>query len=285
MMIDFHPDDKRLLLYHFDSTTSTQDEAKRIAEAFSDSNDEQPFETFCVTTTSQSSGRGTSGRQWLGAPGNIFVTIGIPMATWMKQTASVPLTLLPLKIGTLTAQLVQALLEECRLEKDSNQKDLDPFVTVKWPNDVLCDGNKISGTLIESANGWFLIGVGINLEYAPKIPTTGANHGRSSTSVRDYCSITNRSDAGEDDEKRQRYERAHRAGVELAYKLHSWLHIESDVSAKTSDSILGGWQQFVDWDMELVMRDTPNRERVKLVDVLPDGRVKVKNVNDGTRRS
>lgn len=113
MAVDFHPDDRRLLLYHFESSTSTQDEAKLIAEAFGSSNDSE-VATFCVTTTTQTSGRGTSGRQWFGTPGNVFVTIGIQQSTWSKQLPGVPLTLLPLKVGEMTARTVQRLLDDCR---------------------------------------------------------------------------------------------------------------------------------------------------------------------------
>ena len=44
-------------------------------------------------------------------------------------------------------------------------------------------------------------------------------------------------------------------------------------------------KSWVDWDMELIMRDTPNRERVKLVNVLDDGRVQVIGQEDGIQRT
>ena len=48
----------------------------------------------------------------------------------------------------------------------------------------------------------------------------------------------------------------------------------------TAQTIVDGWKRWLDWDMELVMRDTPDRERVKLVNVLPDGRVEVVDVKN-----
>ena len=51
---------------------------------------------------------------------------------------------------------------------------------VKWPNDVLVDGRKISGILLESASGvgpapaWLAIGIGINLAYHPEGTETPA---------------------------------------------------------------------------------------------------------------
>jgi len=203
----------------------------------------------------------------------------------------VPITLLPLKVGELTAKKVQSILDGC-LETTSNRAPTTttdstmqaddnknaPFVTVKWPNDVLCDGKKISGALIESANGWFLIGVGINLDYAPDIPTNGPNYGRPSVSIRDYCPSL-----------QETKQQARQVGIDLAYDLHSWLHQDSSNSIgdqeQSASSIVEGWKQWLDWDMELVMRDTPGRERVRLIDVLPDGRVQVMNRDDGTKRT
>lgn len=153
----YHPKHNQLYLYHFDETTSTQDEAKIIAEELSaraQQNPPHPPPSFVVTTTSQTNGRGTSGRQWLGAPGNIFVTIGIPQSSWLglrsgattgggsgsRRTGStskvVPLTLLPLKVGTEVAQLVHDKLFDhsiCHHPKSMSMSP--PRVTVKWPND------------------------------------------------------------------------------------------------------------------------------------------------------
>jgi biotin-(acetyl-CoA carboxylase) ligase len=298
MTVEYHPDDRRFLVYHFESTTSTQDEAKLLAEALpsdpkrDNNNDENSniVSTFCVTAVEQTSGRGTSGRQWLGVPGNVFVTIGVPQSTWISHLPNVPLTLLPLKVGELTARTVQRLLDECRMETDTNVNSNDyhsystthehePFVTVKWPNDVLCDHKKISGTLIESSAGWFLIGIGINLQYAPEVPTSGANHGRPSVSVRDYCPVSK----AEIDENLIKH-KARQVGVQLAYDLHTWLNDDITLASEEADNILIRWKEWLDWDMDLVIRDTLGREKVRLLDVLPDGRVQVQNVNDGTIR-
>ncbi len=323
LTVDFHPDDRRLLLYHFESTTSTQDEAKMIAESLSlgpskaaaspqKKNDlDHDVQTFCVTATSQSLGRGTSGRQWMGAPGNVFVTIGIPIKTWMGLRDSdggrgrtVPLTLLPLRIGDLVASRVQAVLdEECGAMTTTRQAmppdSSPPMVTVKWPNDVLVDDRKISGTLIESAHDWFLIGIGINLAHAPDIPTSGPDHGRLAVSISDLCNDqrgSTLSRATTKDYGTALSSKAREVGVQLAYDLHGWLnHRPSSSTTSTTTpstsagyvsagSIVEGWKRWLDWDMEWTMRDTTDRERVRIVDVLSDGRIQVSNVDDGSQR-
>ena len=272
-----HPDDAKLLLYHFESTSSTQDEARLVAEQYVKQNNDDDIHAFCVTATEQTSGRGTSGRQWMGARGNTFVTIGIRQATWMEDLKGIPLTLLPLKIGSLVANRVQELLDECKASDDTG---VAPLVTVKWPNDVLVNEKKISGVLIESSsNGWFLIGIGVNLAYAPVVPTSGPNHGRTSTCVQDYCSSPDWSKLVED--------KARRMGVNLASDLNQWIQKTSAAGSpnEASLSVLNDWKKWVDWDMELVMRDTPNQERVRMIDLLPDGRIQVVGQDDGALRT
>lgn len=48
----------------------------------------------------------------------------------------------------------------------------EPLVRLKWPNDVLVAGDKVSGVLIESGPApsgglWLAVGVGVNLAHAP----------------------------------------------------------------------------------------------------------------------
>ena len=38
---------------------------------------------------------------------------------------------------------------------------------LKWPNDVLLDGGKVAGILLESSGDQLIIGVGVNLAHAP----------------------------------------------------------------------------------------------------------------------
>jgi BirA family biotin operon repressor/biotin-[acetyl-CoA-carboxylase] ligase len=40
-------------------------------------------------------------------------------------------------------------------------------VTIKWPNDILAGGRKLSGILLERAGGAIVIGIGVNLAHHP----------------------------------------------------------------------------------------------------------------------
>lgn len=304
MLPQRHSQDSRLWVYAFDAISSTQDEAKRLcaedgfttapAAAADDDDDDEttmpppPPTSFVVTTREQSQGRGTNGRVWMGQPGNVFVTLGIRQDDWMRS--GIPLTLLPLQVGSMVAQHVHHyLMSQCR-RSSSNSSSFFPTVTVKWPNDVLVNEQKIAGILIESSTssqggGWFLIGIGVNLAYAPSITSDGPNRGRPATSLASWChhnfTTTNttatQTTAAED------------FGVALGYDLHSFVQQqaknEGGTTAAAPQQILDDWKKWIDWDLELELRDTPGREKVKMVDVLPDGRIQVEHLKDGRRQT
>jgi BirA family biotin operon repressor/biotin-[acetyl-CoA-carboxylase] ligase len=97
----------------------------------------------------QTAGRGRAGRSWLSAPGS---TLMFSLA-WTLRGPLGRLAGLPLAVGV---SLAESLIE------------LGLPVTLKWPNDVLRDGAKLAGILVETrtgANGelWAVIGAGINL--------------------------------------------------------------------------------------------------------------------------
>lgn len=114
---------------------------------------------FWLTADEQTQGRGRMDRQWVSAPGNLYSTfVGSP-----PPLAS--LSLLPFAVSLAVRDaLVEHLLEA---RQDA--------VTLKWPNDVLIDGAKTSGILIEYRSErqrapLMAIGIGINIEHAPDIP-------------------------------------------------------------------------------------------------------------------
>mmetsp|Transcript_9185 Transcript_9185/g.19604 ORF Transcript_9185/g.19604 Transcript_9185/m.19604 type:complete len:481 (+) Transcript_9185:275-1717(+) len=309
-----HPKDGNLWLYHVESTTSTMDVAKLLVEnRFIDNNNENKndvinFEgnqptTFLISASSQSKGRGTTQRNWKSSQrGNALFTIGIQQSSWMvglksvNQGMMVPLTLLPLKVGSLVAFRVKECLERC-VDGGVNateEKQLMPMVTVKWPNDVLLrvifdsvddpSHEKIAGILIESSQDWFLIGIGINVGYAPDIPKEGADYGRQATCLSRFCEAksTNGSSWTEEDHWTEVSKELAR---DLAYDLSSWLNQPPSSQGNLAESILHEWRTFVEWDMELVLRDTEARERVTLTSVLEDGRVVVKVKDTGEIRT
>lgn len=285
------------------------DEAKSIVENKFAEPDEHPTNngnvptSFLISATSQSNGRGTTQRQWKSAQkGNALFTIGIPQSSWMSDLKSknhgkmVPLTLLPLKVGSLVAFHVQRALEDCVANAGETAQAM-PRPTVKWPNDVLLKSpqqqeshEKVAGILIESAQDWFLIGIGINVGYAPSIPSEGVDYGRKATSLSQHCRAA---EGGTDAdivgaEENHWIEVSKKLAMDIAYDLHSWLHPLTSspfFNVHSGEAILDQWKSYIDWDMELILRDTPERERVTLKAILEDGRVVVQEVDTGLTRT
>jgi BirA family biotin operon repressor/biotin-[acetyl-CoA-carboxylase] ligase len=100
----------------------------------------------------QTAGRGRAGRTWHSAAG---ATLTFSLA-WKFRLPAQALLGLPLAIGVVIAEVLAQFDVDARL---------------KWPNDVLRDGEKVSGILIETAVAkssagaqmWAVIGVGINV--------------------------------------------------------------------------------------------------------------------------
>jgi BirA family transcriptional regulator, biotin operon repressor / biotin---[acetyl-CoA-carboxylase] ligase len=132
---------------HFETIGSTNDEARRLAAA----GDTGPV---WITADEQTAGRGRRGRVWVSPKGNLMST----------------LLLDPQRPAAECAQLsfVSAIAAADTVARFAPDAD----VHVKWPNDVLAQGRKISGILLESASAgrepYFLaIGIGINLAHFP----------------------------------------------------------------------------------------------------------------------
>ena len=296
-----HHQDPNLWLYHVEKTTSTMDEARKIVDSITtepDDSSDAP-KSFLISASSQSRGRGTTQRNWKSSQrGNSLFTIGIPQSSWMidlkkkNDGTMIPLTLLPLRIGSLVAQQIQNSLEGCIKDKYQGSNVEAPTVTVKWPNDVLLKQSsstqssyeKVAGILIESAKDWFIIGIGINVGYAPHIPKEGVDFGRQATCFSRYCNAAE-SDDDDDDSEEYWVEVSKKLAIDIAYDLHSWLHSKSNVEDHSGEAILDTWKSFLDWDMELVLRDKQKREHVTLTDVKDDGRVIVREVETGIIRT
>lgn len=101
---------------------------------------------------SQTAGRGRAGRSWLSAPGK-SLTFSL---AWKFHAPVQALVGLPLAVGVALADALAMFNVNVRL---------------KWPNDVLHEGRKLAGILIETATAghvphdasWAVIGIGINM--------------------------------------------------------------------------------------------------------------------------
>jgi BirA family transcriptional regulator, biotin operon repressor / biotin---[acetyl-CoA-carboxylase] ligase len=110
----------------------------------------------------QSAGRGRQGRSWLDGPGN-----------FMGSTA---VRLLPQDPPPASLSFVAALaVYEVLLARVAKPLSLQ----LKWPNDVLLDGAKLAGILLERAGDAAVIGIGVNLAWSPELAGRATGHLRS----------------------------------------------------------------------------------------------------------
>jgi BirA family biotin operon repressor/biotin-[acetyl-CoA-carboxylase] ligase len=107
-----------------------------------------------VRADRQTAGRGRRGRSWTGLEGNLFISGIHHLACSPSEAAQ-----LSFAAALATAEMIDAHIDPAR-------------VTLKWPNDVLIDGAKVAGVLLEAnttARGVELVvGVGVNLAAAPQ---------------------------------------------------------------------------------------------------------------------
>jgi BirA family biotin operon repressor/biotin-[acetyl-CoA-carboxylase] ligase len=141
---------------HLRETTSTNDRARALALAGA------PHGTL-VTAGAQTAGRGRQGRTWVGPPGRALL-LSLLLRTYDP--------LLPLRAGLAVADLAGGVAR------------------VKWPNDVLLDGRKLAGVLVEARPeaGWAVLGIGVNValdpaELPPEVRAIAATLGRPATAL------------------------------------------------------------------------------------------------------
>jgi len=141
------PPGYRLIAY--DSIGSTNDEAKRLAGAGAP-------ERTVLWALEQTAGRGRRGRVWVSQPGNFYASLILRPDCPASRAA---------QLGFVAALAIGGALDAiCP----------SPGPSYKWPNDVLINGRKVAGILLESEMigcerpSFVIVGVGVNLTAAPQ---------------------------------------------------------------------------------------------------------------------
>jgi BirA family transcriptional regulator, biotin operon repressor / biotin---[acetyl-CoA-carboxylase] ligase len=114
-----------------------------------------------IVANEQSGGRGRRGRAWISPVGNLYATL---MLTDPGPTRAAPQLGFVAGLALHDAAVAAA-------------PALAPRLGLKWPNDLLCAGRKISGILIEGEGDpvAVAIGIGVNCRHHPdatEIPAT-----------------------------------------------------------------------------------------------------------------
>jgi BirA family biotin operon repressor/biotin-[acetyl-CoA-carboxylase] ligase len=100
----------------------------------------------------QTAGRGRQGREWISPQGNLYATICV----------TPPVTRNPAQLAFVAGLAVLDALSEAVSEAVP-----DAGFTLKWPNDILASGRKLSGILIEAGDHGYAIGIGVNIVASP----------------------------------------------------------------------------------------------------------------------
>lgn len=141
----------------FDTLASTNQQATQMAKSgdVDLSNDAK----LIVYTQNQTAGRGRSGRTWLSSDQTLTATILLSSKAPKNQVA---------QLAFVAALAVHKTV--CQYVNDDKHKSIG----LKWPNDVLVQGRKLAGILIESCivkanpDSVLAIGIGMNIGDIPK---------------------------------------------------------------------------------------------------------------------
>lgn len=143
--------------YHllaYDTLDSTNDEARRLAGGGASHG-------AVVWARRQTAGRGRMGREWVSAEGNLFATILLSPSRPALEHAQISFV-----AAVAAAEALESIIAEPQ------------DIRCKWPNDLLFQGRKLGGILLESFTAqpgaaagtvpWVMVGIGINVDSAPE---------------------------------------------------------------------------------------------------------------------
>lgn len=99
-----------------------------------------------VLSSCQTAGKGRSGRQWISKDGT-----GLYASVLMRPKLS------PAKMPLLALVTAVAAREAVA--------GAGGAPLIKWPNDIVLDGKKVCGILLEAGPGWAVAGIGVNVSH------------------------------------------------------------------------------------------------------------------------
>lgn len=144
-------EDYHLLTY--DVLDSTNEEAKRLAGGGASHG-------AVIWAKQQTAGKGRMGREWVSPPGNLYVSILLRPPCELPECSQ-----LSFVTATAAVETLKPIIPG------------DGAIEAKWPNDILYDGRKLGGILLESFTTldeygedqqWVVVGAGINIEDYPE---------------------------------------------------------------------------------------------------------------------
>jgi BirA family biotin operon repressor/biotin-[acetyl-CoA-carboxylase] ligase len=111
-----------------------------------------------VIVTEQTAGRGQFRRNWVSPAGNLYASWVWPPLSGSNHSTAYQENLIPLVAAYIVAHSLELLGVDVR---------------IKWPNDLLYKTRKIGGILVEQQDRKIIVGIGINVASAPRLPPAG----------------------------------------------------------------------------------------------------------------
>jgi len=137
-------------VFYFATIDSTMREAARLAEAGG-------AHGAVVVADEQTEGQGSHGRRWHSEP-NSGLYVSIVLRPVMRAESLPALTL------ALGLAVADAIAETAGLTCD-----------LRWPNDVMLDGRKVAGILVQLLDSAAIAGIGVNVNHAAFPPEIAAD--------------------------------------------------------------------------------------------------------------
>jgi BirA family biotin operon repressor/biotin-[acetyl-CoA-carboxylase] ligase len=218
--------------YH-DEIASTNERARELAG--------QGHSETVVVADRQTGGRGRLDREWVSPSGGIWLSVLV-----RPQIAPAEAPIYTLIAAVATARAIR----DCGVE-----------ATIKWPNDIRVDGEKLAGILTEMEGeadrvSWLVVGIGLNANVDP------------SALPGDQPATTLRAHSGDID----------RRTVVQRLLAEFWR-----LSQSPPDETLDAWRELADTLGQRVRVDTPSEQIVgEAVDITPPGALVVET-EDGQR--
>lgn len=130
------------------TTPSTQDMVRNLTDTA------EP-EGLAIQALQQTKGRGRHGNEWLSPMGNLYISLLLRPSCKADKAG---------QVAFVVALALSSAMDE--VMEEGHEK------TLKWPNDILIDGRKVSGILLETrldSHGrvdYLIVGTGVNI-FAP----------------------------------------------------------------------------------------------------------------------
>ncbi len=145
-----NPQDNFWRIQVLGTTPSTQDMVRGLA-------DNGEAEGLGIQALQQTKGRGRHGNNWVSPMGNMYLSVLLRPSCKADKAGQMAFV-----VALALSDAIGEIIEEGHTK------------TLKWPNDILIDGKKVSGILLESkidAHGrvdYLIIGTGVNIFAAPE---------------------------------------------------------------------------------------------------------------------